>query len=348
MLFEVRNGWSNSRRLFHRAIPSHFRDPIGLAGRLVASGEDSRFAIYVAGLNLLATPIDWTLAARERRLYRSASPPRLPMVFICGPPRSGTTVVELAMARALPVAFFTNLTAVFPRAPITASSLLKAGPRNDVISLRSHYGRTAGFLAPNDGLHLWDRWFGPDRTSICHYLEESQAAEMVSFFGAFERWSERPLLAKNNSLNAHAALVADHLPTAKFICLQRDPVFLAQSLLIARRYIHGDDSTPYGLQDPEGVMTSDPVTDVCRQVRFYQDLAQRQLEALGPERFRIVSYDDFCRTPRSTVEMVAQEILHVPFDPSGVPTSLQPSRTQRLPDKVFRRLEREFEHESGT
>ena len=304
--------------------------------------------MYVAGLNLLATPVDWTLAALERRLYRSAGPPRLPMVFVCGPPRSGTTVVAQAMARSLPVAFFTNLTAVFPRAPITASRLLNARPRNDLLSLCSHYGRTAGFLAPNDGLYLWDRWFGQDRTSICHHLEESQAADMVSFFGAFESWSERPLLTKNNSLNAHAALVAGHLPTATFICLQRDPVFLAQSLLIARRYIHGDDTTPYGLQDPEGVMTSDPVTDVCRQVRFYQILAQRQLEALGPERFRIVSYDDFCRTPRSTVEMVAHDILQVPLDPRGVPTSLQSSRTQRLPDKVFRRLEREFEREPGT
>ncbi len=164
-----------------------------------------------------------------------------PILFVCGPPRSGTTLVGLSLMRSLDVAYLTNATSVFPLSPITASDLLRAIPDGRHVPLESYYGRTAGFRAPNDGLHLWDRWLGTDRGLVRDHIEADGAQAMVEFFGAYEAWTGRPLVAKNNALDAHAALVAAHLPTARFLCLTRDPLFLGQSLLLARRAIHGSD-----------------------------------------------------------------------------------------------------------
>jgi hypothetical protein len=331
------------RRVVHPAIPSHFRDPVGLALRTLGSGRQGRFAVYLAGLNLLATPLDLALAVCERKLYARAGTPDLPIAFVCGPPRSGTTLVANAIARATKTSYFTNMTAVFPRAPITASRLFRAAPRNAKLTLRSHYGRTAGFRGWNDGLHLWDRWLGRDRQSVCQSLEERRGVEMVRFFGAFEQWTELPLVNKNNALNAHAAVVAEFLPTARFICLEREPLYLAQSLLLARSYIHGDEMTPYGLDDRHRSLASDPISDVCRQVRYHESLAAEQAARLGPDRFRILSYEDFCRDPQKAVRAIARDVLRTSADSDRVPASLDASRSQRVPDDVFRRLRIELD-----
>jgi len=333
------------RGLLHFAVPADLQDPFGLAFRTLRSGPEGRFALLLAALALAATPLDLAAAGAERRRYRRAPEPSLPMLFVCGPPRSGTTVVALTIARALHVAYFTNLTSVFPRAPITMSSLVRARPRSRGLSLRSHYGRTGGIRGWNDGLYLWDRWLGKDRTKVRSELSEGEALAMSRFFGAFEQWSGRPLVAKNNGLIAHASLVARHLPTAHFICLERDPIFLAQSLLVARSYIHGDPAASYGRDDPARSRHADPAIDVCGQVRYYARLTREQQDELGPKRFRVVRYEDFCADPARLVTEVAQSILEIPVDPTRIPPPLHASRSQRVSDEVFRKLQLELEGE---
>jgi len=332
---------SRLRKLIHRAVPSHIQHPVRLARRVWRSGgPEGRFAMLLAGLGLLAAPLDLLLVPFEKRLYRRAPAPCMPIVFVCGPARSGTTVVAQTLARALPVAYFTNFTSLFPRSPVTASRLFRVRPGSDAVTQSSHYGRTVGMRGPNDGLYLWDRWLGEDRTKIVKSLDAVAEDALLRFFGAHEAWAGRPLVTKNNALNAHAALIGARLPTARFICLDRDPVYLAQSLLIARSYIHGDEAVAYGLN--EGLAGGrDPVGDVCRQVRFHQQLAKNQLAELGPERFKILSYDAFCADPAEIVTKVAGW-LDVVVDESKVPGELGVSRSRRLDSEVFARLEQEF------
>jgi hypothetical protein len=168
---------------------------------------------------------------------------------------------------------------------------------------------------------------------------EAQAA-MTSFFGAYETWSERSVVAKNNSLNAVAHLVAETLPRAHFICVDRDPVFLAQSLLEARAFIYGDTGRPYGLA-PAGQAPDDPVDGVIDQVRYHRELADLQVQRIGADRFWIVDYDEFCRDPNALVERVSNALL----DGVEPVSQLQPfaaSRRVRIDAATFERLEREL------
>jgi hypothetical protein len=232
------------------------------------------------------------------------------------------------------------LTSVFPRSPLTAGRLFRVKADSGSVTQRSHYGRSAGFAGPNDALYLWDRWLGSDRTRITHTLSPELAGQMIRFFGAYEAWAQRPLVTKNNALNAHAALIGTYLPTARFLCLERDPVYLAQSLLIARRHIHGDESITYGLDSGDRV-NGDPVADVCRQVRFHQGLARQQADLLGPDRFEILSYERFCSDPTGVVRRVAgwlgQEV-----DEDRLPLPLNVSRSRRVDAAVFDRLQMEL------
>ncbi|MGH7701967.1 MAG: sulfotransferase, partial [Gemmatimonadales bacterium] len=207
------------RRALHRFIPEHFHDPFGLALRLLRTRDPAAlFAMESALAGALLTPLDLLLQAAERRRYQAAESPRLPMIFVCGPARSGTTLVAQTLMRHLPVAYINNLTAVFPRSPLTANALfgrLIGPPR---ISYGSYYGRTQHWSGPNDGLHLWDRWLGKDRTAIRSSLTEEETTAMRRFFGALEQATGKPLVNKNNSLNACANVVARTLEGSHFLC----------------------------------------------------------------------------------------------------------------------------------
>lgn len=295
-----------------------------------------------AALGLLATPLDLLLRPLERRLYRTAGPPRRPLVFVCGPPRSGTTVVAQTLIRELPFGYLNNLSAVFPRSPLMADRLF-GHPRATIgPSPASYYGRTVGWGGPNDGLHIWDRWLGADRTREPTALGPREREEMRRFFGALERLHDRPVLNKNNGLDACAHLVGEVFEQATFVCLARDPVYLAQSLLKARLDIHGRDDVPYGAV--EGPAAADPIEDVCRQVLRHERFAAEQQRRLGASRFWIVSYERFCAEPGELVDAVSRRVFGRPTPEGAGPAPLAPSRRSILPpdrlDRIAATLDR--------
>lgn len=297
--------------------------------------------MQMALLGLAAAPLDLVLQVAEQRRYRKARAPRLPLLFICGAPRTGTTLVEQVLINHLPVAFINNLTAVFPRAPLTANRIFRPAAPVGGVAYHSYYGKTVGFSGPNDGLHLWDRWLGADRTRIRTSLTLMERRDMRLFFGAMEQIVGRPIVAKNNSLNACASLVTEVFDRAFFICMTREPLFLAQSQLQARLDIHGGDDIPYGLDGAPGSRpdSTDVVEDVCRQVLYHQEIAQEQQSRVGAERFWIVQYEAFCQNPSALVDAVAVRVLGQPRPPEA--TRLPPfavSNTMRIDPERFSQI----------
>ncbi|NJO34391.1 MAG: hypothetical protein HC869_15945, partial [Rhodospirillales bacterium] len=154
---------------FSRFIPRHFRDPFGLAWRVANSGgSEGRFALLSVPLGVIAAPLDLALQPTEKDAYGRYEQPQRPMALVCGPSRSGTSVVTAALIRTLPVGYVNNLMAAFPRSPLAANRLFRMRLNNQKVGLKTYYGRTSGFGAQNDGLFLWDRWFGEDRTNPRH------------------------------------------------------------------------------------------------------------------------------------------------------------------------------------
>ncbi len=328
------------RRAIHSFVPAGFHDPLGLARRLIRSKDPAAlFALRAAAIGPALMPFDLLLSPLERVRYRKAPLPRLPIIIVCGCARSGTTVAAQLLVHRLPLSYLTNLASVFPRAPLTAEAALGRMLSRAEPGLHSFYGRTSGWSGPNDGLQVWDRWLGSDRGRVPVALTADARAALAAFFGAREQQTGLAALAKVNALNASAHLVAQALPTARFICIQRHPVELAVSLLKARLEIHGRPDIPYGIMPLELSRGDDPVEDVCRQVVFHEEVARQQLERLGPERFQIERLDEICRRPDAFVERVGRKMLGVGHAKSETrlrPDFRRPDETPELRQLVAR------------
>jgi len=291
---------------------ANFRDPFGLLVRMLRSGDPAARSALLREVSAAAlSPLDRCLQLAERRRLRSAPPSILPLLLIVGAPRSGTTLVYQLLARHLPVTYFTNLSALFPRAPLTASRLFLSRARRAPDSLHNYYGNTAGLTGPNDGFHIWNRWLGSDRYQAPESLPGDTVAAMRRFFAAWTAAFRRPLLNKNNRNTDCIGLLGRILPEAVFIVVQRDPVYVAQSLLIARQHVQGDKRRRWGLRSRDQDLATDPlghVDSVCRQITEIAERLETDRRALPAARIIDVQYEEFCADPAATLERVHSRV----------------------------------------
>lgn len=305
-----------------RGTHANFKDPLGLLVRMLRSGDRAARAALVRDVAaVLLSPLDLCLEVAESRRLRSTRAPMLPLVLVVGAPRAGTTLVYQVLARYLPVTYFTNLSALFPRSPLTASRHFQRGSRTTRADFHNYYGTTAGLAGPNDGFHVWNRWLGTDRYRGPETLTEHAIADMRQFFAAWTGTFDRPLLNKNNRNADCVALLGRILPEAVFVVVRRDPVAVAQSLLIARQHIQGDKRRKWGVRSVDQAVVTDAlgyVDSVCQQIVEIERKLGEGCRTLSPARFINVQYEHFCENPSGAIVEISSRIWGTPIDASIV------------------------------
>ena len=322
---------------------ANFKDPVGLAWRMLTSRNPTARSVLVReALGVAAKPVDRLLARVEaRRLAVGGDEGGSDdTVLVVGGPRSGTTIVYQLLAKHLNVSYTSNWTGLFPRSPIAAGSLMKRWQHDPRSATRNFFGSVSGMDGPNDAFGVWNRWFGGIRGRPEPPSPEA-AEEMRSFVRSWNAAFGRPLLNKNNRNGLLIEALAEALPKAVFVVVERDPVFVAQSLLESRKTVHGDASAGWGLlardadpADPEGAVAA-----VCDQVREFQAEIGAQVDRVDPARAVRIRYDAFCRDPGATLAAVVAA-CPAAGPVRGTPAPLRTTNERRVSDEVFEGIER--------
>jgi hypothetical protein len=322
---------------------ANFRDPVGLAWRMLASGDRAAYdALARTALAAVISPLDRALALGERRTLEAAEEAELPpLLLIVGAPRSGTTLVYQVLAHVLDVTFFTNLSALFPRSPLTATRRLLGAQPSSKPAFQNFYGQTVGLAAPNDGFEMWNRWLGPDRYEAPKRLSPEGVRDMRRFLGAWTRTFGRPFLNKNNRNTACIEGLAAALPEARFIVVRRDPVYVAQSLVLAREVVQGSRARRWGLASRESTVADDPLAcldDVCDQVEDIERRLARQLATVPGDRYLEISFEDFCAKPAQVLLQIHRAFPEIPMhaERAQLKPFRDPSAEQLAPHEVER------------
>jgi len=276
---------------------------------MLRSGDNVAIdALWRTGLSALATPVDTLLQMKERTLFRELAEVEPPAVFIVGAPRSGTTLVYQVLAHVLHTSYFTNMTAMFPRSPITATRLFQSLGSKSRTPFQNFYGNTAGLQAPNDGFGVWNRWLGNDRYVARKSVAEQDIESMREFFKAWYAVFNLPFLNKNNRNLDCLSLLAESFPEARFIVVRRNPILVVESLLKSRTIVQGDATHAWGLMSETAPESSTPLEIlemVCDQVVRIEQRLQDQLCKIDEDRWHSMWYEDFCRNPADTARHIA-------------------------------------------
>lgn len=310
----------------------NFRDPVGLLRRMLVSRNRAAFdSLALAATRIGATPIDLALARREGQAVSSAAPrSNRPMLLIVGGPRTGSTLIYQCICQQLDVSYLDNLTAAFPRSPISFARLARRSMRPPA-RVENFYGNTRGISGPNDGFDVWNRWQGDDRYRVDLELMARSAEEMRRFFSAWSAEFTGPFVNKNNRQVSIVPELAEVLPNAVFLLIRRDPIMTAQSLLVARELVQGSRTAAWGaLGEDSDDVGAGALRAVARQIAAIERHLDRAVEALPPDRVIETTYEKFCADATGLLEHIGERIGASPRSDRRPLPELTASATVRL------------------
>ena len=254
--------------------------------------------------------------------------PRQPVVLIVGVARSGTSVVYQYLASSGLFSFPTNLMARFYGSAHFAARVQRQftdpstrgsdelSTLEQSVSLQSEYGKTRGLLQPSEFWYFWRRFFPLD---VPRPISEISGPVNPTGFAAeladMEQVLGKPLLMKSMLLCFDLGILDQAIEKPLFVFVERDLVFNAQSLLIARQRLLGSMAQWYSTRPPEYAWLKDAgiAEQVVGQVHFTNTAIRRQLAQLSPASCVHVRYEDFCRQPDALLDEVRRQMGQLGF-----------------------------------
>lgn len=307
----------------------------------------------IAQLRILLEPV-------QQRINAESLYPKFPLIGVVGCPRSGTTFMTQLLAATGAVSYPSNLLSRFAYAPHIGALIeqMLMNPDydlgNEFSDLRScsefssNVGKTSGGLGINEFFHFWRRFFPNhdpghlEANQLDKVLIDSLRRDLASIQEVFQK----PFMSKIMMLQYNLAYFAQALPELKIIHVQRDPLYLMQSVTQARLKYYGSDKIWWSVKPKEYSFLKDenPASQVAGQVLFTEQAINNQIQYLPESRWITASYEQVCENPHDFLATLAErfsmpELLN---DLSGVEKRYQSGNTKRLSEKELNLLWSEY------
>ncbi len=146
-----------------------------------------------------------------------------PVMFICGAPRSGTTLLYQLLAYVGEVGYVNNLVARFYANPPLGAWLSEQAQIDRVFLPKSVYGRTFGASAPHEFGRFWLDAFGLDAIGEPDVApSQAQIVEGAARIAALGAVFDRPMVFKSFDYLWFIDELAAALPATKWIHIVRE------------------------------------------------------------------------------------------------------------------------------
>jgi hypothetical protein len=322
-------------------------DPHEPARRLPAHAKDAGQEHFLATLNdwLSRMPVDHPPAEAAAAL---------PVVYIVGAPRSGTTLVSQLLSKYLEVGYINNLIARFWKCPLVGirlSEIALGADARRTISLRSTHGVTHDVAGPHEFGYFWRHWLNLDH-SATHHLTEPEIARLDAdglrrtlrseLLGGFGRVT----VFKNVICGFQAQFLSRVHERSLFVHVTREPIATAASILSARRARYGDYHAWWSLKPStyEAIRHArTPAEQVARQVLDCRAELSRELATPGVHSLTL-SYEQTCASPDEQLERLCDHLRRLGGDlrPLSPVERLEPSAGPTLPPELHQALAAAF------
>ena len=246
----------------------------------------------------------------EKILINQAKKPDNPVVFIIGPPRSGTTLIYELLVRKYKFSYMSNLAHRLYMTPVAATTLGKILVENWHRQLKSvyesRYGSISGWGAPSEGGWIWNRWF-----SESYYLDESHAAnvprqEIQNTVYGLCKAMNGPFINKNVMHSVHLRLLDQLFPKCLFIHINRDIKSNVRSIMRANSQddINKNEWVSVKPREWEKYKNEDIVLRSAIQVSYIHKNIEEDERFIGSGRVFPVAYEDFCQNSGAMLDAI--------------------------------------------
>lgn len=219
-----------------------------------------------------------------------------------GLPRVGSTLVYQALVRAFALSYVCKAVSSIDEAPAYSTRLLH---RTLGISppdlFDSHYGEVASWNAPSQCREVWGRWFPMDQSYVGSGCTAGWAlSEIRAMVAAVENTFGMPFINKAQGHAVRIRPLCEAFPEAVFVRVIRQPLQVAESILLGRRECFGSDdhwfsAKPSSFASLAGLAPSE---QIAGQIAGINEDMDRDLAVVGAERVFTLDYEDFCRDPQ--------------------------------------------------
>ena len=192
-----------------------------------------------------------TLLPVEIELIESFNKPKLPIFFIVGAQRSGTTILMQLMTKYYKLSYPNNFIARYWDVPYIGATLYKNLSKNidqTQIDLKSDLGYTNGLDGPHEFGYFWKKWFPWESWEEKKDIEIDYP-KLQKQLAAWESLNETPLIFKNViNLNSNILKLKRLFPNAVFLFIKRDLVYNVQSTYQSRIKLYGNPEGWFGVK----------------------------------------------------------------------------------------------------
>lgn len=246
----------------------------------------------------------------------------LPIIYITGMARSGTTILSQILSRHLDIGYITNIAARFWERPDIGIRLSQILLRENSVhnEFESSHGVTYSPAGPHEFGYFWGKWLGYSRfprtslnaEELCLLDKEGLRGELHSKILAVIR---KPMLFKLPGSGFIAPFLTEVHPHSLFVNITRNPYDVARSVLHVRKALYGDYSAWFSMKPAAWPFEADNAgEEVGLQVRHVLREIEAGLGALGVCSLSL-EYEQLCRNPLHVVERIASALERWGYSP---------------------------------
>ncbi len=255
-------------------------------------------------------PPSFLITLIEKILLMRKFQPSMPVLFILGLPRSGTTLVYQYIVHRLHVAYFTNGVGKYPQSPCFISYVQNALYGDYKSDFQSNYGKVTGHVAPREAGSFWGRFFGYDEYIYFDQMNALDVKNLRNMIGCMQYiFGNVPFVNKNIKHMLRIDALQNIFPNAYFLVVRRNTCHVALSMLRGR---YANDRSPEEWwsvkpEDYEDLIKHPVEEQVAGQLKSLQKRMNHDLAKLS-SRVLYIDYEDFCRCPEMLISMLLRTL----------------------------------------
>ena len=214
---------------------------------------------------------------------------RLSPIFIVGAPRTGSTLIFQEIVKHFNITYISNLMSLCPVYMVLIAKIFKSRMMRYTTVKPSDLGYIAGLHSPSEAGAIYKQWFN---NIIISDQEKKYIRNTVYHLSSI---FNEPLVSKNLLNSIRMENINKIFPEARFIFLHRNPLYTAQSILLARKKNEGDINLWWSTK-PKGyekILAKSPYYQVLWQILKTEQKIKNFIKKYHPECLEIY-YENFC------------------------------------------------------